>query len=95
MDVCDYVNKWLEQRLESLPQNRFDSFMINAIEERYDEAKCEKLVRLLEKRKQNGDFKIFGFSCHSHNLARKVADTFPEFEIIMTAYNFQECVYLD
>jgi predicted aldo/keto reductase-like oxidoreductase len=88
MDVCDYVNKWLDVRLRSMPDNRFNSFMINAIEERYDEKKCEKLIRLLEKRKRDGDFDVIGFSCHQHELARKIADTFPEFELIMMAYNY-------
>ena len=89
MDVCDYFNKWLDARLKVMPQNHFDSFMINAIEERYDEAKCEKLVRLLEKRRQAGDFNIFGFSCHNSMHARKVANTFKEFEIIMVPYNYK------
>ena len=89
MDVCDYFNKWLDKRLKVMPQNHFDSFMINAIEECYDESKCEKLVRLLEKRRQNGDFKIFGFSSHNSILARKVADTFKDFEIIMVPYNYK------
>lgn len=34
MDVCDYFNKWLDARLKIIPGNHFDSFMINAIEER-------------------------------------------------------------
>lgn len=89
MDVCDYFNKWLDKRLKVIPRNHFDSIMINAIEERYDEAKCEKLVRLLEKRRQNGDFEIFGFSCHNNTHARAVADTFKEFEIIMLPYNYK------
>jgi predicted aldo/keto reductase-like oxidoreductase len=89
MEVCDYFNHWLDERLPLIPEHRFDSFMINAIDEDYDEAKCEKLVELLEKRKQDGDFKVYGFSSHDHNLARKVADRFPEFKIIMTAYNFR------
>ena len=89
MEVCDYFNKWLDKRLQVIPGNHFDSIMINAIEERYDEAKCEKLVRLLEKRRQNGDFEIFGFSCHNSKHARVVADTFKEFEIIMLPYNFR------
>lgn len=89
MDVCDYFNKWLDKRLPLIPGQRFDSFMINAIEEDYDEGKCEKLVRLLEKRRENGDFKIFGFSCHSQPVARRIADTFPEFQTIMIPYNFK------
>lgn len=93
MEVCDYFNKWLDERLKVIPQNRFDSFMINAIEEKYDEAKCEKLVRLLEKRRQNGDFKVFGFSCHNSLLARKVADTYKEFEMIMVPYNYKNRVF--
>lgn len=86
MSACDYMNKWLDERLVSI--GRFNSFMINAIEEQYDEGECEKVIRLLEKRKNDGDFDVIGFSCHSHALARKIADTFNEFKLIMLAYNY-------
>lgn len=86
--ASQYFDMWLDQRLAQMPGNRFDSVMINAIEEDYNERQCEELVRLLERRQRNGDFSIFGFSCHDHRLARKVAETFSEFRIIMTAYNY-------
>ena len=89
IDVCDYFNQWLDERLLMMPDNRFNSFMISSIEQDYEEEKCEKLVSLLEKRKKNGDFDIFGFSCHDINLARIVADCYPEFEIIMLPYNYR------
>lgn len=88
MDVCDYFDKWMDMRLQAMPGHYFDSFMINAIEEQYDEASCEKLVRLLERRKQNGDCRVIGFSCHDHQLARRIADRFDAFEVVMLAYNY-------
>ena len=84
-----YFNKWLNQRLLMVPGNRFDSLMINAIEEDFDEVECENLVRLLEQRQKDGDFRIFGFSCHNVFHARKVLDKFPEFRIVMIPYNFR------
>lgn len=88
-DVEDYFNKWLEDRLETIPGGRFDTFMVNAIEEAFDDTNCERLVKLLEKRRKAGDFEVYGFSCHNPEFARTVADKFPEFQIIMTPYNFR------
>ena len=85
----DYFNKYLDKRCEIMPGNYFDSFMINAIDEQYDYDRCAGLVKLLQKRKAAGDIKMLGFSCHNHPLAREIADNFPEFEIIMTPYNFR------
>lgn len=84
-----YLDKWLKERLNALPGNHLDSFMINAIDEGYDQAACEEVLNHLEKRKQAGDFSVIGFSCHDHQLARKIADTFPEFQLIMLAYNYK------
>lgn len=85
----DYFNKYLEKRLAIIPGNKFDSFMINAIEESYDKVRCEGLLKLLLEHKTAKDIGMIGFSCHNHQLARKIADDFPEFEIIMTAFNFR------
>ena len=86
---AEYLNQWLEPRLRVLPGGRFNSFMINAIDEGYDEAACEQVLGTLEQRKQAGDFDVIGFSCHDHALARRIADTFPEFQLIMLAYNYK------
>lgn len=83
-----YFEKWLDCRLAFFPGGHFDTFMINAIEEGYNEGECERLVRYLEKRKAAGDFKAFGFSCHDPFLARTIADKFPAFQTVMIAYNF-------
>jgi len=88
MTVEDYFGRWLDCRLSLFPGGHFDTFMVNAIEEGYDEAGCERLVRYLEKRRSAGDFKAFGFSCHDPMLARRVADKFPEFQTIMIPYNY-------
>lgn len=77
-----------------MPGNRFDSFMINAIDESYDKARCEDLLGLLLEHKAAVDIGMIGFSCHNHQLARKIADDFPEFEIIMTAYNYRNRMLL-
>jgi predicted aldo/keto reductase-like oxidoreductase len=87
--VEDYFNQWLDARLEVIPGRRFDTFMINAIEEGYDAALCERLLALMQKRRAAGDFKVIGFSCHSPEHARQVADRFPEFELVMVPYNFR------
>ena len=89
MSEREYFSKYLDKRLAVMPGNYFDSFMINAIEEHYNRDKCAELVDLLLRRKQSGDIGMIGFSCHNHPLAREIADEFPEFEIIMTAYNFR------
>jgi len=47
LSVEDDFNRWLDDRLGSFPGNRFDTFMITAIEEGYDETACARLVRLL------------------------------------------------
>jgi hypothetical protein len=86
--VEEYFNHWLDVRLPLLPDGRFDVFMINAIEESYNEAECERLVKVLAQRQAQGDFSVPGFSCHNPFLARQVADRFPEFEVIMLPYNF-------
>jgi len=85
----DYFNRYLDKRLAALTGNRFDSFMINAVEEGYDRARCEGLLKLLLERKAAGDIGMIGFSAHDHRLAREIADEFPAFEIIMTAFNFR------
>ena len=89
LSVEDYFTRWLDARLKVVSGGRFDTFMVNAMEEQYDPALCERLVRLLERRQQAGDFRIFGFSCHSVSLAREVADRFPAFRVIMVPYNFR------
>ncbi len=86
--VEEYFNRWLDARLEIMPGHRFDAFMINALEEGYNEAECERLLKLMEQRRSAGDFKVIGFSCHNPMLARQAADRFPAFELIMTPYNF-------
>ena len=89
MTPAAYVDKWLAERLRSLPGNHFDSFMINAIDENYSEEACAELLEHLEKRRDAGDFDTIGFSCHDHQLAREIADTFPQFSLIMLAYNYK------
>lgn len=84
-----YMNQWLDARLKHMPGGYFDSFMINAIEEDYSPEACEQVIQTLEKRKQQGDIRVIGFSCHDHRLAREIADQFPQFELIMTAYNYK------
>ncbi|HIS67851.1 MAG TPA: hypothetical protein IAA58_00580 [Candidatus Gallacutalibacter stercoravium] len=84
-----YIDRWLDERLAVLPQNHLDSFMINAIDEGYDPGACAQVLEHLEKRRQQGDFDIIGFSCHNHTLARQIADTFPQFQLIMLAYNYK------
>ncbi|GEM_PF-2187788 len=84
-----YVDKWLDDRLRSMPDHHFNSFMINALEEDYDENLCAELLGHLKDRKKAGDFDMIGFSCHDHMLARVAADRFPEFELIMLAYNYK------
>ncbi len=86
--VEDYFNHWLDARLPLMPDRRFNVFMVNAIEEGYNEAGCERLVKVLAARRAQGDFDIPGFSSHDPFLARRVADRFPEFETIMLPYNF-------
>jgi aryl-alcohol dehydrogenase-like predicted oxidoreductase len=86
--VEEYFNRWLDARLSLMPGGRFDAFMINAIEEGYNEAECERLWRVMERRRAQGDFDLAGFSCHDPFLARQVADRFPGFETVMVPYNF-------
>ncbi len=88
LTVEDYFDKWLDYRLASFPGGYFDMFMINAIEEGYNEGECERLVRLLEKRRAAGDFKAFGFSSHDVFLAREISDRFPQFQSVMVPYNY-------
>jgi aryl-alcohol dehydrogenase-like predicted oxidoreductase len=89
VSVEDYTNRWLDERLARLPGNRFDTFMVNAIEESYDEKACARLVRLLAQRQAAGAFRLFGFSTHNPFHGRAVADRFPEFRTIMLPYNFR------
>ncbi|MCX7019828.1 MAG: aldo/keto reductase [Candidatus Sumerlaeota bacterium] len=89
VSVEEYFNRWLDARLKIMPGARFDTFMVNAVEEQYDPALCERLVNLLEKRRQAGDFRLLGFSSHDVRLAREVAGRFPEFRVIMIPYNFR------
>lgn len=87
--VEDYFNKWLDERLRVIPGHRFDSFMINALEEEFDDLKCERLIKLLEKRQAAGDFSLMGFSSHDPVLARELAEKYPVFQIIMAPYNYR------
>lgn len=84
----DYFNRWLDDRLSRIPGHRFDSFMINAVEEGYDEKICERLIALLERRRSAGDLKLIGISSHSHTVARQVLDRFPQFDMAMLPYNY-------
>jgi aryl-alcohol dehydrogenase-like predicted oxidoreductase len=86
--VEEYFNYWLDVRLPLMPDGHFNVFMINAIEEGYNEPECERLVKVLTGRCAHGDFDVPGFSCHDPFLARQVADRFPEFETIILPYNF-------
>ena len=88
LSLEDYFNRWLDQRLEIMPGHRFDAFMVNAIEEGYNDTECEQLLKLMETRRSAGDFKVIGFSAHDPFLARHVVDHFPSFELVMLAYNF-------
>jgi predicted aldo/keto reductase-like oxidoreductase len=88
LSLEDYFNRWLDERLEIMPGHHFDAFMVNAIEEGYTDAECERLLKLMETRKGAGDFKVIGFSAHDQFLARHVVDQFPSFELVMLAYNF-------
>ena len=95
LSVEDYFSRWLDDRLARLPGGHFDTFMINAIEEDYDEAACARLVRLLQTRQAVGNFSVFGFSTHQPHHARRVADRFPEFRTIMLPYNYRNRVFED
>jgi aryl-alcohol dehydrogenase-like predicted oxidoreductase len=87
--VEDYFNKGLDVRLDIMPGNRFETFMINAIEEGYDAHLCERLLKVMTARKAAGDFKVIGLSCHDPQFARQVLDAFPDFELAMMPYNFR------
>jgi aryl-alcohol dehydrogenase-like predicted oxidoreductase len=88
VSIEQYFNRWLDARLPLMPDGRFDVFMLNAIEEGYDEAGCERLIKLMDERRAKGDIDVLGFSTHDPFLARRVADRFPEFEAIMLPYNY-------
>jgi len=86
---CEYVDRWLNDRLCKLRGYHYNSFMINAIEEDYDGEQCAILVDHLENRRRDGDFDVLGISCHDHFLARRVVDAFPQIKLVMTAYNYK------
>jgi len=86
--VGAYFTKWLDDRLAMMPGHRFDSFMINAIEQGYDTEKCAQLMETLKKRQAMGDIGVIGFSCHNQFIAREIADAFPDFKLIMLPYNY-------
>lgn len=86
-DICAYFNDGLDARLRMFG-GHLDSVMICAVNEFFDESQCEKLVRLMEKRRDAGDVKLIGFSCHVPDFARRLADQYPQFGLIMLPYNF-------
>lgn len=86
-DICDYFNDGLDARLRMFG-GHLDSVMICSASEFFDEGRCEKLVRAMEKRRDAGDVKLIGFSCHVSDFARDLADKYPQFGLIMTPYNF-------
>jgi aryl-alcohol dehydrogenase-like predicted oxidoreductase len=88
LSAVEYFTRWLDARLPLMPDGHFNIFMVNAVEENYSEAELEQLLQVLLRRQAQGDLDIPGFSCHDVFLARRVAERFPEFEVIMTPYNF-------
>lgn len=85
---AEYFDRNLDARLAMMPDHRFDTFMINAIEEGFDRTKLDRLLPVCLHRMERGDFKTIGFSCHNHALAREIADQYDVFDSIMLAYNY-------
>ena len=83
-----YLQKWLDERLRHMPDHHFDTFMLNAIEEGFDEAVLERLIPVLERHRDAGDFSAIGFSTHRPSLARQVLDRYPVFRTAMIPYNY-------
>jgi aryl-alcohol dehydrogenase-like predicted oxidoreductase len=87
-DIIEYFEEGLDWRLKQIPGGYFDTFMVNCVEEEYEESSFEKLLRLLERRRGAGDIGALGISSHIPYFARKLADQFPEIEVILIPYSF-------
>ena len=83
-----YLEKWLDVRIRHMPDHHYDTFMLNALEEGYNETELERLIPILERRRCAGDFTAIGFSTHRPELARRVLDRYPAFQTAMIPYNF-------
>ncbi|MDR3225117.1 MAG: aldo/keto reductase [Clostridiales Family XIII bacterium] len=87
-DLIEYFEEGIDWRLKQIPGGYFDTFMVNCVEEEYEEKGFEKLIRLLETRKARGDIGAIGISSHIPYFARKLANQFPELEVILIPYSF-------
>ena len=88
----EFTRREVESRLGEFGFDRVEQFMLGAIEAGDPMANgrsaLEDAFVELANLKAEGKIGLVGFSCHSPDYAARVLEAFPDFDAVMTPYNF-------
>ncbi|HEY3323004.1 MAG TPA: aldo/keto reductase [Planctomycetota bacterium] len=87
-----YTRREVETRLKEFGFDHLDQFMLGALEGgdplANGHAALEDTFAELSLLKQEGKIGLVGFSCHTPDYAARLLNAFPQFDAVMTPYNF-------
>ena len=91
-DVRAYTRREVEARLTEFGFDHLDQFTLGAIEIGDTLAQPHSIIEdaldELSKLRNEGKLRFVGFSCHDNDYAGRMLKAFPQFDSVMTPYNF-------
>ncbi|MHC4714725.1 MAG: aldo/keto reductase [Planctomycetota bacterium] len=91
-DIRRYVRREVEGRLREFGFEHVDQFLLGALEFgdplAHGMGPIEEALGELARLREAGKLRFAGFSCHEPDYAARVLDAFPQFDAVMTPYNF-------
>ncbi len=87
----EYTRREVEERLREFGFDTVDQFMLGAVEGGDPLATpdvVEETLDELERLRQEGKVRTFGFSCHDPDYAARLLTTYPAFDAVMTPYSY-------
>jgi aryl-alcohol dehydrogenase-like predicted oxidoreductase len=94
LDVRAYTRREVEGRLRESGLDYLDQFMLGALDPGHADpiahprSMMEDAFDELYRMRDEGKIRFVGFSCHSPNHAAKILQAFPNFDSVMSPYNF-------
>lgn len=95
-DIRHYLRREVEERLKDFGFDHVEQFMFGAFEFgaplAHPRAILEDAFSEFIKLREEGKVRFVGFSCHNPDYAARVLDAFPQFDAVMTPYNYNNRV---
>lgn len=91
-DIRAYTRREVEASLRAFGGRSVDQFLLGAMcmgdPLSHPRSLMEDAIDELQRLRDQGKFRFFGFSCHEPDYAARLLEAFPAFDTVMTPYNF-------